>query len=124
MSFASTLLSSGPLVSSRPGCGMSCSGTSYWDRSCSGTSLEKLVGRGGRIVSWVAFLAVVVLCSAHVKASTKAMANARFTVAVDAPQGENAYCDKGNVAKFGEKDGPADLPRTCYYTGMDGTPSP
>lgn len=40
------------------------------------------------------------------------------------PLAENAYCDKGNIAKFGQKDGPADLPRTCYYTGLDGTPSP
>ena len=40
------------------------------------------------------------------------------------PIGENAYCEKGDVAKFGEKDGPAELPRTCYYTGLDGTPSP
>ncbi len=48
----------------------------------------------------------------------------RFTVAVTPPEGENAYCDKGNVAKFGDKDGPAELPKTCYYTGLDGTPSP
>ena len=40
------------------------------------------------------------------------------------PTGENAYCGKGDVAQFGGKDGPAELPRTCYYTGMDGTPSP
>jgi hypothetical protein len=40
------------------------------------------------------------------------------------PIGENAYCGKGDVAKFGEKDGPAQLPTSCYYTGMDGTPSP
>jgi hypothetical protein len=40
------------------------------------------------------------------------------------PLGENAYCDKGNIAHFGEKDGPAELPKTCYYTGLDGTPSP
>src|SRR6202142_4418363 len=40
------------------------------------------------------------------------------------PIGENAYCGKGDVAKFGEKDGPAQLPKSCYYTGMDGTPSP
>ena len=38
--------------------------------------------------------------------------------------GENAYCGKGDVPKFGEKDGPAQLPTSCYYTGMDGTPSP
>jgi len=40
------------------------------------------------------------------------------------PTGENAYCGKGDVPQFGAKDGPAELPRTCYYTGMDGTPSP
>jgi hypothetical protein len=40
------------------------------------------------------------------------------------PIAENAYCDKGNVAHFGDKDGPAQLPKTCYYTGLDGTPSP
>jgi hypothetical protein len=40
------------------------------------------------------------------------------------PTGENAYCDKGNVAHFGAKDGPAELPQACYYTGLDGTPSP
>jgi hypothetical protein len=40
------------------------------------------------------------------------------------PTGENAYCGKGDVAQFGEKDGPAELPKTCYYTGLDGTPSP
>ena len=40
------------------------------------------------------------------------------------PTGENAYCGKGDVPQFGSKDGPAELPRTCYYTGMDGTPSP
>ena len=40
------------------------------------------------------------------------------------PTGENAYCGKGDVPQFGEKDGPAELPKTCYYTGLDGTPSP
>ena len=40
------------------------------------------------------------------------------------PAGENAYCGKGDVPQFGSKDGPAALPRACYYTGMDGTPSP
>jgi hypothetical protein len=58
------------------------------------------------------------------RAKAKATAPARFTVAAPPPAGENAYCDKGNVAKFGEKDGPAELPKTCYYTGLDGTPSP
>ena len=40
------------------------------------------------------------------------------------PIEENAYCGIGDVAKFGQKDGPAQLPSSCYYTGMDGTPSP
>jgi hypothetical protein len=45
------------------------------------------------------------------------------------PVGENAYCGKGDTPKFGDpkfgaKDGPAQLPASCYYTGMDGTPSP
>jgi hypothetical protein len=40
------------------------------------------------------------------------------------PTGENAYCGKGNVAQFGAKDGVAELPKACYYTGLDGAPSP
>ncbi len=44
--------------------------------------------------------------------------------AVGPPTGENAYCGKGDVAHFGDKDGPAQLPQSCYYTGLDGTPSP
>jgi hypothetical protein len=40
------------------------------------------------------------------------------------PTAENAYCGKGNVAQFGDKDGPAELPKACYYTALDGTPSP
>src|SRR5437764_13041604 len=40
------------------------------------------------------------------------------------PTSENAYCGKGDVAQFGEKDGPAQLPTACFYTGLDGTPSP
>ncbi len=40
------------------------------------------------------------------------------------PIEENAYCGKGNVPNFGENDGPAQLPKSCYYTALDGTPSP
>ena len=37
---------------------------------------------------------------------------------------ENRYCGKGNIPNFsGEMDGPAQLPTSCYYTGIDGTPS-
>src|SRR6266853_902851 len=45
-------------------------------------------------------------------------------VAAGPPTGENAYCGKGNVAQFGAKDGIAELPKACYYTALDGTPSP
>jgi hypothetical protein len=45
-------------------------------------------------------------------------------LAVAPPTGENAYCGKGNVAQFGAKDGIAELPKACYYTALDGTPSP
>jgi len=46
------------------------------------------------------------------------------TLAAGPPTGENAYCGKGNVAQFGAKDGIAELPKACYYTALDGTPSP
>src|SRR3984893_17410939 len=45
-------------------------------------------------------------------------------LAAGPPTGENAYCGRGNVAQFGAKDGVAELPKTCYYTALDGTPSP
>ena len=45
-------------------------------------------------------------------------------LAAGPPTGENAYCGKGNVATFGAKDGVAELPKACYYTALDGTPSP
>lgn len=57
-------------------------------------------------------LAIIVFCSG-VPASAAAP-----------PTGENAYCGKGDVPHFGDKDGPAQLPQACYYTGLDGTPSP
>jgi hypothetical protein len=58
------------------------------------------------------------LVSAFIVASTL------LTRAAAPPTGENAYCGKGNVAQFGAKDGPAELPKACYYTALDGTPSP
>jgi len=50
-------------------------------------------------------------------------------IAKDAPKAvvpidENAYCSKGDIPNFGEKDGPAELPKTCYYTALEATPSP
>ncbi len=53
-----------------------------------------------------------------------AAGSVRMAVAAAPPTGENAYCGKGDVPQFGGKDGPAEPPRTCYYTGMDGTASP
>ncbi len=50
--------------------------------------------------------------------------SAASAVAAAPPTGENAYCGKGDVAQFGAKDGVAELPKTCYYTALDGTPSP
>jgi hypothetical protein len=52
------------------------------------------------------------------------MGCASLAMATAPPTGENAYCAKGDVPQFGDKDGPAELPKACYYTGMDGTPSP
>ena len=40
------------------------------------------------------------------------------------PTEENAYCGKGDAPRFGDKDAVAELPKACYYTGLDGTPSP
>jgi hypothetical protein len=38
---------------------------------------------------------------------------------------DNRYCGKGNKPQFGTmSDGPAALPSSCFYTGLDGTPSP
>ncbi|HVM94519.1 MAG TPA: hypothetical protein VMT67_16980 [Terriglobales bacterium] len=51
-------------------------------------------------------------------------ASANRAAAAGPPTGENAYCGKGDVPHFGDKDGPAQLPQACYYTGLDGTPSP
>src|SRR5277367_1406831 len=37
---------------------------------------------------------------------------------------DNRYCSTGNIPRFGASDGPAELPRSCFYTALDGTPSP
>lgn len=52
------------------------------------------------------------------------LGSAMSALAAAPPISENAYCAKGNVAKFGAQDGPAELPKSCYYTALDGTPSP
>lgn len=40
------------------------------------------------------------------------------------PTGENAYCAKDDTWTGATSDGPADLPRGCVYTALDGSPSP
>jgi len=40
------------------------------------------------------------------------------------PTDENAYCAKGDTWIGATSDGPAELPRGCVYTGLDGSPSP
>jgi hypothetical protein len=37
---------------------------------------------------------------------------------------DDRYCRPGNVPAFGEKDGPAILPQSCFYTALSATPSP
>lgn len=40
-------------------------------------------------------------------------------------QADNRYCGAGNSPKFGAtQDGPAQLPKSCIYTAISGTPSP
>jgi len=40
-------------------------------------------------------------------------------------QADNRYCGAGNITKFGAtQDGPAQLPKSCIYTAVSGTPSP
>jgi len=63
-------------------------------------------------------LHLVCLVSAFVVGSTLP------ALAAGPPTSENAYCGKGNVAQFGARDGIAELPKACYYTALDGTPSP
>ena len=92
-----------------------------------GVSAEP-VSPARRSIALLALLLAVPLMAAWGQsgpsAKAKAAGPARIAAASTPPEGENAYCDKGNIAKFGAKDGPAELPKTCYYTGLDGTPSP
>ena len=56
--------------------------------------------------------------------STLVFLSVALASATAPPTAENAYCEKGDVPHFGDKDGPAELPKTCYYTGLDATSSP
>src|SRR5258708_5726330 len=52
---------------------------------------------------------------------------AKQTAIINAPNttgADNTYCLPGNVANFGNSDGPALLPQTCLYTALAATPSP
>jgi hypothetical protein len=58
-------------------------------------------------------------------ASVTVMPRLLSTPAPPPVNSENRYCGLGNVPRFpGLFDGPAELPTSCYYTGLDGTPSP
>jgi hypothetical protein len=72
-----------------------------------------LAKESARNHSWIVFC-LLSICIAYSEPSA----------AATPPLGENSYCGKGNIAKFGDKDGIAALPQSCYYTGLDGTPSP
>jgi hypothetical protein len=85
----------------------------FWLRSCYFFTLKNLLP-----LRFFVLICGAVLCSvSFLWRPAQAMAAAP-------PTGENAYCGKGNVAQFGSKDGVAELPKACYYTGLDGTPSP
>jgi hypothetical protein len=64
------------------------------------------------------------LCLVFCAASALAVLSTPPALAAAVPTNENAYCGKGNVVQFGAKDGIAELPKACYYTALDGTPSP
>jgi hypothetical protein len=64
------------------------------------------------------------VCSLFLLRARSSQTPAKDPTQVLVPTGENAYCAKGNVPEFGEYDGPAELPKTCYYTALDATPSP
>jgi hypothetical protein len=64
------------------------------------------------------------LCSLALSAHASELPAKAKAASSAVPTGENAYCSKGNVAEFGEKDGPAELPKTCFYTALEATPSP
>lgn len=70
---------------------------------------------------------VFVLCFCLLPAPSQthdSKAVAKNATSTSVPTSENAYCAKGNVPEFGENDGPAELPKTCYCTALDATPSP
>ena len=76
---------------------------------------------------------VVVLIAAATIIASLAIANAAHAAPPSAaatsststmPTAENAYCAKGDIWTDATADGPADLPRGCVYTSLDGSPSP
>src|ERR1700677_5224793 len=47
-----------------------------------------------------------------------------FSTAHAFTQDDNAYCLPGDIPNFGAiKDGPANLPKACYYTALSAPPS-
>jgi len=70
----------------------------------------------------------LVTVSSSVDPSKTAVAKVSIIPPVSIPpllNNENRFCAAGNVPQYPSKmDGPAHLPTSCYYTGLDGTPSP
>jgi hypothetical protein len=70
------------------------------------------------VETMLAFLGMVNL--AHTAPLSTAVTSSSSTM----PTGENAYCANGDIWTGAASDGPAQLPRGCIYTGLDGSPSP
>jgi len=78
-----------------------------------------VLGKATRLALLACLCSLPVSLSAHLSP-----ASAQGAAMPAVPTSENAYCAKGDVAQFGERDGPAELPKTCFYTALDATPSP
>ena len=64
------------------------------------------------------------LSTAESARSAPVSAAATSSPSIAMPTGENAFCAKGDIWTGATSDGPAELPRGCVYTGLDGSPSP
>lgn len=59
--------------------------------------------------------------------STRALLIAIFALSAGvlvSAQADNRYCAPANHARFGDHDGPAASPQSCFYTALAATPSP
>ena len=98
--------------------------------SCSGTITQTGLFTAPVVSTKQSFCVYAIsLADPNQSASTFAIVSAAVTtppaggVSV-VPVDENAYCAKGDIWTGPATDGPANLPRACVYTGLDGSPSP